>query len=257
MSAWLPCPYSAEFRFDAEQVRARWSRLHALDAEPVPPTDAVLQAWVLFHGGHFEAAEAAGVAAGVPGTSVANRATAAYATLLEPHEPVRMELYQRIHVRARAHAALQPLEPSAWYWQGYALGRYAQGIHVARALAQGIGTQIRHALETTLELAPAHAFGHAALGGFHAEVIDKVGPLVASMTYGARADTAMAHLREAIRLAPDSAAIQWDYAAALVMIDGEARLTEAARMQEQAARVAPRDAAERLWVELARASLML
>lgn len=257
MSTWLPCPYSTDYPFDAAQVRAQWDRLHALDVEPLPEEEDVLQAWTLFHGGHFEAAEAMGVGAGLAGTSVANRATAAYATLIEPREKVRMDLYLRIHARALVHAMHRPLEPSAWYWQGYALGRYAQGIHVARALARGIGAQIRVALETTLRLAPRHAFAHAALGSFHAEVIDKVGPLVASMTYGARAETALTHLREALSLVPDSAAIQWDYAAALVMVDGEARLSEATRLQEQAAQVTPRDAAERLWVELARATLAL
>lgn len=40
----------------------------------------------------------------------------------------------------------QPARPAAtrdaspaWFWLGYALARYAQGIHVARALAQGLG----------------------------------------------------------------------------------------------------------------------
>ncbi|MCL1961644.1 MAG: hypothetical protein FWG56_07725 [Desulfovibrionaceae bacterium] len=257
MSAWLPCPYAADYPFDAARVRAQWARLHAPDAEPLPEDEAVLQAWALFHGGQFEAAEAAGLAAGWAGVPVANRAAAAYAALLEPHEKPRMDLYQRIHARARAHAAQRPREASAWYWQGCALWRYAQDIHIARALAQGIGSQVRGALETALELAPAHALAHAALGGFHAQVIDKVGPLVAAMTYGANASAALAHLRQAQRLAPDSAAVLLDFAAALIMLDSQAHLAEATRLQEQAAQVQARDAAERLWVELARTSLLL
>lgn len=257
MSRWLPCPHAAAYRFDAARVRAQWSHLHALDAEPLPADAAVLQAWVLFHGGQFEAAEAAGLQAGGAGITAANRATAAYATLIEPHEKARLDLYQRIHTRALVQVTQRPLDAGGWYWLGYALARHAQGIHVARALAQGIGTQIRSALETAVALAPTHAFAHAGLGSFHAEVIDKVGSLVAAMTYGARADAALAHLREAQRLAPDSAAILMDHAAALVMIDGEARLQEATRLQEQAAQVQARDAAERLWVELARTSLAL
>ncbi|MFV0680461.1 hypothetical protein [Ottowia sp.] len=257
MSDWLPCPYSSSYRFGVKKVRAQWDVLHALDAEPLPENEAVLHAWALFHSGKFEAAEAAGLAAGSAGMSVANRATAAYATLLEPHEKTRLDLYQRILQRALQDTALHPTRASAWYWQGYALGRYAQGIHVARALAQGIGAQIRFALETTLQLAPNHAFAHASLGGFHAEVIDKVGPLVAAMTYGARADIARRHLREALQLAPDSAAIHWDYASALLMMNGTAHLDEATRLQEQATQIKPRDAVERLWVELARTHLSL
>jgi len=257
MSAWLPCPHAADYPFDVERVRREWPRLHALDAEPLPDNPLALQAWALFHGGQFETAESMGLAAGPAGAAVANRADATYATLLEPSETARAELYRRIHIRARAFAIQRPDKASGWYWLGYALARHAQGIHVARALAQGIGAQIREALETALRLAPAHALAHACLGSFYAETIDKVGPLVAAMTYGARAEAALEHLEQARRLAPDSAAVLMDSAAALLLLDGQGNLAEATRLQEQAAQTAPRDAAERLWVELARASLAL
>jgi tetratricopeptide (TPR) repeat protein len=257
MNDWLPCPYAADYHFDAELVRAQWSRLHALDAEPLPGDQAVLRAWALFHSGQFEAAEAAGLQAGWAGMAVANRATAAYATLLEPHEKPRLDLYQRILDRARAAVDQHPDDASAWYGLGYALTRCAQSVHIARALAQGIGNQIRVAFETTLKLAPGHAFAHAALGSFDVEVIDKVGPLVATMAYNARADAALTHLRQAQRLAPDSAAVLLDFAAALLMLDSQANLAEATRLQEQAAQIQARDAAERLWVELARTNLSL
>ena len=32
MSTWLPCPFAADYRFDADQVRAQWAALHAVDA---------------------------------------------------------------------------------------------------------------------------------------------------------------------------------------------------------------------------------
>ncbi|QTD45060.1 hypothetical protein [Ottowia testudinis] len=252
MSAWPPCPFTADYSFDTGTVRAQWAVLHRADGEPLPNDRALLHGWALLHGGHLAQAASAGIAAGVAGLALANHATAVQATLLEPREQGRIELFRRVHARACAHAALQPRAANAWYWQGYALARYAEGIHVARALAQGLGAQVRHALETALALNAEHAGAHVALGAFHAAVIDKVGPLVAAMTYGARADTALAHLREAERLAPDSPAVLLECASALVRLDGEARLPEAARLQEQAARLPARDAVERLWVELAR-----
>ena len=257
MSTWLPCPYAADYRFDIGHVRALWPALHAVDAEPTPHSDALWHAWALFHSGQFEQATDAGLAVGVEGLAVANRATAAHAALVEAQETVRIELFKPIHARALQHAAQRPDQPNAWYWQGYALAQYAQGIHVARALAQGLGTQVRAALEATLALAPGHAYAHVALGAFHAAVIDKVGPLVGAMTYGARAEAALSHLREAQRLAPASPAVLYECAHALLMLDGEARLAEATRLQEQAAQLPARDAVERLWVELARASLAL
>lgn len=257
MHAWLPCPFTADYRFDADRVRSQWPALHAVDDEPMPDSDALLQAWALFHSGQFEQATEAGLALGIDGLSVANRATAAYAALVEPHEQMRIELFRRVHARACAHAAQRPQQPSAWYWQGYALARYANGIHVARALAQGLGTQVRTALETALALDPQHAYAHVALGTFQAAVIDKVGPLVGAMTYGAHAATVLDHLNQAQRRAPDSPAVLHECASALLLLEGEARLDEATRLLERAAQLTARDAVERLWVELARARLTL
>ena len=138
-----------------------------------------------------------------------------------------------------------------------ALARYANGIHVARALAQGLGTQVRAALEATLALDPNHAYAHVALATFQASVIDKVGPLVGAMTYGAHAAAVHRHLDHAQRLAPDSPAVLHECANALLLLEGEARLAEATRLLEHAAQLTARDAVERLWVELARARLTL
>ena len=91
-----------------------------------------------------------------------------------------------------------PQNPNAWYWQAYALGRYSQGISVAKALAQGLGSKVKEALQKTIQLQPRHADAHVALGSFHAEVIDKVGSLIGSMTYGARKETGLKMFEQAL-----------------------------------------------------------
>ena len=49
--------------------------------------------------------------------------------------------------RAEVQAATDPSNPNGWYFQAYALGRYSQGISVAKALAQGLGSKVKDALE--------------------------------------------------------------------------------------------------------------
>ena len=90
--------------------------------------------------------------------------------------------------RAEAQQAEDAKNANAYYWMAYALGRYSQGISVAKALAQGLGGKVKTALETAIKLAPKHADAHIALGTFHAEVIDKVGKLLGK-TQGADAAT--------------------------------------------------------------------
>src|SRR3569832_1652148 len=186
MAKWVAFPHAGEFSWDTATLPQAWTRLHIGDAEPLPQDDEVLAAWTLFHNGEFQRAVEAGLKAGGAGITVANKATAIYANYLEKKEKAKLDLLMQVAERAKAQAARDERNPNAWYWQGSALGRYSQGISVAKALAQGLGTRVKEALEKTMQLQPRHADAHIALGAFHAEVIDKVGTLIGGMTYGAK-----------------------------------------------------------------------
>ncbi|HYE41067.1 MAG TPA: hypothetical protein VEB23_14110 [Ramlibacter sp.] len=255
MAHWTAFPQATGFQHDVASVTRDWARLHAGDAEP-PPSDArVLAAWVLFHNGDFEEAVRAGTAAGDAGATVANKAQCIYANYLERKEKPRLDLFLEAAQRAERRAAVHPGDPAAWYWYAYALGRYSQAISVAKALAQGLGSKVKGALERTIALQPLHADAHVALGAFHAEVIDKVGTLIGGMTYGAKKETGLRLFQEGLRLHPQSPIALIEYANGLVMLEGEKKLPEANRLYEQAAALEPADAMEWLQIDLARAEL--
>ena len=255
MAPWTPFPHAGDYAWDTTRVQQQWSQLHLGDAEPLPQDPAVLHAWALFHNGEFQKAAEAGLAAGGAGITAANKATAVYATYLEPREQTRLGLFMQIAERAQAQAAANAQHANAWYWNAYALGRYCQGISVAKALAQGLGGKIKESLEKAIALAPKHADARIALGAFHAEVIDKVGSLIGGMTYGAKKDTGLKLFQEALKLNPGSAIAMIEYANALVMLDGDKKMKEATALYEQAAASTPLDAMERLDVEMAQAEL--
>jgi tetratricopeptide (TPR) repeat protein len=255
MAKWTAFPHAGEFSYDAATVKKNWKRLHAGDAEPLPMDGDVLEAWALFHNGEFQRAAEAGLRCGDGGVTVANKATAIYANYLEKKEKTKLELLMEVAERAQAQAARDPQNPNAWYWQAYALGRYSQGISVAKALAQGLGNKVKEALETTIRLQPQHADAHVALGAFHAEVIDKVGALIGGMTYGAKRDTGLALFKQALEIHPASAIAMIEHANGLLMLEGDKKMKEATRLYEQAAKSKPADATERLDVELAKAEL--
>jgi tetratricopeptide (TPR) repeat protein len=256
MAQWATFPHPGQYRFDAASLTSRWARLHAGDAEPLPGQPEVLEAWTLLHGGQFERAAAAGLRAGDPGLTVANKATCMYANYLEKREQARLDLFMEVAQRAQAQAAHDPNNPNAWYWQAYALGRYSQAISVAKALAQGLAGRIKEALERTIKLEPRHADAHIALGTFHAEVIDKVGRLVAGMTYGASKELGLRLFQDGLRLNPGSPIGMIEYANGLLMLEGEERMAEATRWYERAAACEPVDAVERLHVDFARTELV-
>ena len=255
MAKWTPFPHVDEYAFDAAATKKHWARLHNGDAEPCPKDAAVLNAWALFHSGDFAGATAAGLAAGGAGITAANKATAIYANYLEPKEKTRLDLFMQVAERAEAQAAAEPGNANAWYWHAYALGRYSQGISVAKALAQGLGGKVKDSLEKAIALSPKHADARIALGAFHAEVIDKVGSLIGGMTYGAKKDVGLKLFQEALKLNPGSAIAMVEYANALVMLEGDKKMKEATALYEKAAACEPADAMERLDVDMARAEL--
>lgn len=255
MAKWTPFPHAGDYRFDAAGVKKHWARLHGGDAEPCPKDAAVLEAWALFHNGDFEQAANAGLAAGGVGITVANKAMSIYANYLEPKEKTRLDLFTQVAERAQAQAGEDPSNANAWYWHAYALGRYSQGISVAKALAQGLGGKVKESLEKAIALSPKHADARIALGAFHAEVIDKVGSLIGGMTYGAKKDAGLKLFQEALKLNPGSAIAMIEYANALVMLEGDKKMKEATALYEKAAAAEPMDAMERLDVEMARSEL--
>lgn len=255
MAKWTAFPYDADdYTYDAAALKKNWARLHAGDAEPLPKDEKVLAAWALFHAGQFQKAMEAGLKAGAAGITVANKAQAIYANYLEKSEKTKLAMFMEVAERAEAQAAEDPKNANAHYFLAYALGRYSQGISVAKALAQGLGGKVKGALETAIKLQPKHADAHIALGAFHAEVIDKVGSLL-GRTQGASKDTGLSMYKQALKLNPASAIAMVEYANGLVMLEGDKKMKEAEQLYAQAAECEPKDAMERLDVEMAKAEL--
>ena len=256
MPKWPAFPHpDPAYAYTAATLKKHWARLHRGDCEPFPRDAAIVDAWIAFHAGDFGKAVDLGLAAGGAGVNVANKAANIHATYLETSEKRKLEIFQAVAERCAARKAEAPKDPNAYYLEAYALGRYSQGISVAKALAQGMGGRIRDDLKTALELAPRHADAHIAMGAYHAEVIDKVGAMIGGLTYGAKREEGIRHFKTAIELAPDSAIAMIEYANALVMLDGKKALKTAEQLYAQAAECKPADAMERLDVELARTEL--
>jgi hypothetical protein len=255
MTAWntLTLDAATSYTLTLPQLRKQWTQLHAGDAEPLPSNTDLLKAWQAFHAGDFEAAHTQALALAATGLhdalSLANKAQAIYANYLA-HDAEKLALFQAVAARAEQHQHLDASHPNAWYWQAYALGRYSQGISIVKALAQGIGGKVKKALEKTLALVVDHADAHAALGAYHAEVIDKVGAMIGGLTYGAKKDSSIQHFKTALELNP-APIVKMEYANALAMLEGQKGLAQAEALYAEAAKSQARDAMEHLDIALA------
>jgi tetratricopeptide (TPR) repeat protein len=252
-ASWIKFPYADKaYVYDGPALRKNWERLHRGDCEPFPKSEAVQEAWRLYHAGNFGGAVEAGVAAGPDGYSAANKAAAIYATYLEKSDAKKLKILGDAMARGEEAMAARPRDANAFYFYALAAGRYSQGISVAKALAQGLGGKVRDALVQAIKLQPKHADAHIALGSWNAEIVGKVGAMMARLTYGASKDAALDAYQKAIKLNPDSAIARIEYANGLALLFGKERLKEAERLYAEAAKMKPADAMERLDSESAK-----
>jgi tetratricopeptide (TPR) repeat protein len=251
-----PFPYEqSPYDYRGDALRKSWDRLHLGDREPYPEDAKLAAAWRAFHRGDFSKAITEGSKLKALGASVANKAAAVAATYLVDDDKAAIRLLLESAARADAATRESPGDANAWYMQAFVLGRYAQSVSVVKALAEGIGSKVKKALDRALKLEPKHADAHVALGLYHAEIIDKVGAIAGRLTYGADAGKSVEHFEEALKLNPDSAIAHMEYANGLLMLQGERRKKQAIELYRKAAACKPADAMERLDVEQAKAEL--
>ena len=279
-SSWARFPHDAKaFDYAGDKLKKAWPALHAGDTEPFPDdkraaalikaagksapkgldaatlAEALQDAWRAFHRGDFQQAYEAGEALGPVGASVACKAMGIHATYLVDDEDEQLKRYEQVGKLAEAAIAALPGEANSHYRFAFGMGRYSQGISIAKALKMGLATKVRKALEATLELAPKHAEAHTALGLYHAEIINKIGALVGGMTYGAKASEADKHLATALKLTPESPIAHLEHGNLLLLLHGDKREDDAANAFEKAGKLKPRDAMEKLDAGFAKAQL--
>ena len=273
---WKAFGYDAEaFGYPGTALKKAWPELHRGDCEPFPDaaflkaaygahprlktasdveeTASSLQAaWRAYHRGDFADAGAKGSSLGPIGANAANKAANIYATYLETGPARKCEILLASAERAEALQQLAPDNANAFCFHAQALGRYSQEISIGKALAQGLGGKVKSSLDRALKLEPHHAEAHIAMGAYHAEIVSKVGGLLASLTYGASKEEALRHYEEARRLLPNSAIACVEQANGLVTLYGKAKLVEARELYKRAAHFKAADAMQKLDGEHAR-----
>jgi tetratricopeptide (TPR) repeat protein len=270
-SSWAAFPHDAKaYAYAGDALKKAWPKLHAGDTEPYPDSKraaaliaaagkaapkgldpdalatALQDAWRAFHHGDFKSAFDAGEALGPAGASVAVKAMGIHATYLVDDDAEKLKRFEMAAKLAEAAVKALPGEANSHYRHAFALGRYSQGLSIAKALKAGIAGKVRGALDKTLELSPKHAEAHTAMALYHAEIIGKVGSMIGGLTYGAKAAEADKHIKAALKLTPDSPIAHIEHGNVLMLLHGDKQEDAAAGAYEKAAKLKPNDAMEAL-----------
>ena len=276
---WAAFPHPDKtFDYSGDTLEKHWSKLHAGDQEPFPDEAAISKlikgnsklgkaadagkiatqlqdGWRAFHRGDFQQAFDVGDDIGTLGTALACKSMGIHASYLIDDDKEKLRRLEAVAARAEAAQALLPKEASAHYVQAFSLGRYSQMISIAKALAQGLAGKVRVSLDATLKLSPKHAEAHTAMAVYHAEIVSKVGGMLAGLTYGAKAATAEEHMKTALKLTPDSAIAHIEHGNILMLLYGAKKEDEAAACYAKAIKMKPRDAMEALDIAYAKAQM--
>jgi hypothetical protein len=272
-SNWKAFPHADKnYDYAGDKLAKAWTKLHAGDQEAFPDEKhvakllkanpalskiglgkdagkisiALQDAWRAFHRGDFHEAYEGGTALKALGASVAIKAGGIHATYLVDNDKDKTARYEALAKLADEAIEALPGEANSHYRRAFALGRYSQTISITKALAQGIGGKVKESLDATLKLAPKHAEARTALGLYNAEIVGKIGGMLAKLTYGASASEADKQLKEATKLTPDSPIAWVEYGNALLLLHGDAREDDVAAAYAKAAKLKPHDAMEAL-----------
>jgi hypothetical protein len=93
------------------------------------------------------------------------------------------------------------------------------------------------------------------MAGWNAEIVDKVGGMLAGLSFGAKKSNAEEHYDRSVALAPASPVPYIEKAHGLLLMYGESSKDEATELLNTAIRLAPADAMQALDIERARATL--
>ena len=271
---WAAFPHKDKaFDYAGDKLAKAWPKLHAGDQEPYPDEKHVAallkanpklgkdsasiavqlqDAWRDFHRGDFQQAYESGVALKALGASVAIKAAGIHASYLVDDEDAKTSRYEDLVRLADEAVAVLPDLANSHYRRAFAIGRLSQSISIAKALAQGLAGKVRESLDKTLKLEPKHAEAMTAFGLYHAEIVNKVGGMLAKLTYGANAADSEKNLKAALKLTPQSPIAWIEYGNGLLLLFGEKREDDVAEAFDKAANFKPLDAMEALDAHWAR-----
>jgi tetratricopeptide (TPR) repeat protein len=248
---WEPIDPAFIKSLSTDQLNGIWSQLHAADLAPLPEGD-LLEAWLLFHNGHYAEAAESALALGDVGIPVVMRAVVAYTDYVCEDEDECVGLLEKAYQLGENSGSD---DVNTQFTTALAMGRYSQSISITKALTKGLGGKVKQLLSNVLSAEPTHAEAHLAMAMYHAEIIDKVGATLGGLTYGANANKAIEHIEKALELVPNAINLI-EAGNAWLLLKGEKKgMDQATDYYQQAAEVEPLDALQSMDVDFAQSQL--
>lgn len=259
------------FEYSREELREAWGALHRRDGLPWPDTDhvkrwgedvddpeqvaeALVQGWRHYHAGAFQQAYRIGTDAGPAGNLLAGRAWLTYASHLPRDSDDRAAMLAHGMEMMEERLKKRDGDIPPWEHAGFALllGQHSKHLSTGQAVRAGIPGKVTDHLDAALEEMPDLPAALGTYGGYHTELVDRVGGALARLTYGASRDEAVSWFERALEEDPDLVMARTEYGEALLRLDRDGNWDEAMAQLERALATEPQDADDALERQRAR-----
>lgn len=198
---------------------------------------ALAEAQSAFDAGNFaHAAALARKLRSAKGDALASRAEMVRGEFLSTGDE-RLRRFNMGLADARRAVTRGPGVPEAHLAVAVGLGLVARRAGGIRAHFEGWGSEARDHIDRALAIDEGNAWAHAALGGWHLEIVHE-GGVIGAAIYGASVRDGIDAYERALVLDPDNVSIAWQYAFQLAGLDGE---TNRARAEELLGRLLARE----------------
>lgn len=262
--AW-PADYPS-FELSNEELLEQWDRLHLRDSLPKPDSayvtlmaggpvedaeavaERLQEGWRHFHAGNFQQAYEIGMELGDPGYFLAGRAWMTYAVHMVEDKQQRLAMLEEGVKRMNAAIFADGRPVQYWERAGMAMlyGQYSKEISTTRAASERVPVRVRELLDEALKESDEQPAALGVYGGYHTEVVDRIGGMLARVTYGARADSAREYFERTLTLDPDLVQARVEFAESLLRLYGERYAAEAHEQLQLAQAIEPQDAEDYL-----------
>lgn len=182
--------------------------------------------------GRFIMAATLGEAEG-SGEAMAFAAQARIADAITRDEGICIDCLVRAEETAQTAIARDPKLAEGYVQLAVAIGFRGRLLSVMEAQSEGLAEKGRAAIDKALELDPTNVWAHAALGGWHLEIVRRAGALLAGALYDAREDEGLKFFRQALAADPNSLVIHFHYALSILALDVEKFRVEATRALDE------------------------
>lgn len=121
----------------------------------------------------------------------------------------------------KASSANEKALVQAYVQLAIAIGFHGRLLGALEAQSEGLAERGRAAIDKALELDPTNPWARASLGGWHLEIVDRAGSLLASTLYGASEEEGLKNFRAALAADPGNLLLHHHYALSILALDVE------------------------------------